>query len=311
LVVITLALVSACAHNELLTATAQFSATAKTSVSDLGAGPRLVLALCRQSAELRYVQNLGAMPRDISFSAWYEQPTQAAPGVPSVTPRQICAAYRLADAGFEDGLASIAAYAEALGVIANGGTAPTLDLNGLASSVAARAATLSGAAAAYKPALEGAGKPLSEIASALLASWEASKLREIVGKTDQPFHNLIGQLLAFLDVVKRGQLREVRLNLAEEVKAHRVPGAPPNVALAYTIAFIDVEMTRRLDRIELQIAALTDLLNGLARAHKVLKDGWERGDSSSIDTVRALASMAKDIYTSAKGFQNPQPGGQP
>jgi hypothetical protein len=297
----------ACVPKRVFKATTEFAQLARTSVAELGGAPELVGDLCRQRAELAYIRRVHAPRRSGEVHDFHAFFHLLLPGArdddPQTSWREICARYRLADAGFAKGLATIAAYGEALDALARD-RAP-VDLNGFASSAAAAAAALSASAERLKSAIGGLGQPISELATAVLDHWKATEMRALVRATDRPLHDVICELRAFLQVVREEQLADARATLVAVLASyHALPDRP--VGLLQTIAMIDVEMTRRLDRIEVKLEALDDVLQHIARAHSTLVEGWNANDE--LETVREIARLAKEVHGGVARFHAPEVG---
>jgi hypothetical protein len=288
----------ACSSNKLLDATTKFSTLAASTSQQLGRTPRMVAELCRHRVEIHFIATATAEPRITLHAAFDRDLPIANAGDRPTHWREKCARYSLADDGFETGLAALAAYAESLGEIARDDS--KVELGGYASAAGSIAGALSDGAALYQPAIAGLGKPLGELATLVLAYWKTNKLGTLVREGDQAFQESLCRLVEFVQLVRNTQLREAREELAAFVRDPR-----HGAELRYTLAIVEVEMTRRFDRMERRLIALEELLGELGRAHTALKAGWERGDTDAVETIKTLGSLGKELHGSVKELQEP------
>ena len=300
----------ACAPKDLLTATAGYATVAASSTTQLAAAPGILSALCRQRLELEYLtQRLVPGQPASGLEGFVDRPFKTAGGHLDITWRQRCAGMQRAETAFAAALGALATYSAALGELAGKDVAAESDIKDLAKAASAAAGKLADSAVPYQPAIEGLGPPLADLAQSLEGNWRARHLAAVIARSDKPLREIIARLHDFIHVARARQLKDVRVALGDLVLALDQTRAPNDVATLVLTARIDIEVTDRLDQLDSQLKSMTDILDLLADAHGTLKDAWDKGDIAGVDTVRAMAALAKHVYADVKAFENPTPGG--
>jgi hypothetical protein len=295
--------IAGCAPTKLLQATAEFSRMTESAAADLSAAPGLVTSMCRLRAQIEFLTKRMEPGQQLTtFEAFYSTTTFPInlPGAPTITWKQQCLAYHVADDVFAKAVLSIGEYGAALGGFGSESVAPGSDLQSTVKAASDGLAQISAAAKPFKTALEGIGAPLADIADAIATEWKARELKQLVDRTDSPLHEVVRKLDAFVTVLRDEQMRDLRealQTLLDEVKlrdAWQLPGS-----------MLDVTLGDQLAQYDRRLAALSDLLHKLAAAHAQLKAGWDGGEDIGLDTVKAVGTLARDVYGDVKAFENP------
>lgn len=303
-------LVVGCLNTKLIKATASYAKITETSAAELAAAPGIVGELCRERLELEYLtQRLIPGANVSALQDFVDKPFKTASGNTTITWKQRCAGLRHADDAFSKGLDSIRAYGAALGEFAGKDLAPGDDIKALAKSAADSAAKLTDDAKPYQAAIEGLGSGLTGLAHAIEGRWKGNELKQLVAKTDQPLQSIIKVLGDYIQVARKRQLLDVRVAVKDLVSALD-QRSPNGIALLTLTGRLDIEVTAHLDQLDGKLKAMSDVLLELASAHAKLNIGWQKGEEFGVDTMKAMATLAKDVYTSVKAFQNPT-GGEP
>jgi hypothetical protein len=288
-----------CAPQALVVATSHFAQVSATAEVDIAATPGIVARVCRLRAELEYLAQRVHLGDDVpSFTAFFTStafPLQL-PGAPTITWRQQCLAYHVADEAFARAVDSIRAYTTALGGFAESRFDSSAELEAITKSAADSAALVSTSARAYQTALEGIGHPLAKIAGVAARHWQADELRALVDQTDPPLHEAIAKLDAFVGVLRGEQLRDLREALdtfRQEMKFRA------NVDLV-SAAIVDVDMTERLANIDHQLIEVSNLLHLFATAHGELMRSWDAGDGDA--AARAMAAYEHEMGAVARAY---------
>lgn len=312
---------SACTPKKLVKATANYATMTSAAAAELGAAPGIVADLCLQRAQLEYlaVRPLPVPHPASSFADFYKVTPVPInlPGAATITWKQHCDGYRLADAAFAKALAAIAAYGDALGGFAGEDYDPGEDLEKIASGAAEGVAAISETAQPYKDALAGVGAPLGFVADVAIKRWKAKHLGRLVGKTDPAIQSVIAQLDEFLRIVRSRQLHDVRealhtlLEELDNIREATSPADPAGRVMVHkvdriTASLVDIEISGRIAQADRKLRALSEVLHGLAAAHGELRTGWTRGeDDAGAATLKRIGELVKAVSEDIQAFRDP------
>jgi hypothetical protein len=312
LVVAAAALLSACTPKKLLGATVSYAQLSDAAVGELSTVPGMVSEICVLRAQLEYMTIRvagGAAPTTFAeFFATTESKIDL-PGAPTITWKQHCGGYRLADEAFEAGLSSIAAYGGALRAFATEDEAALQHLVVISASVGTGTAALSTKAAPYRDAIAQLGTPVGQIADVVKQRWKAKKLGGLIDKVDPALQLATKTLVEFVTVVKTRQVRDLREALdilsdeLEEIRETTSPKGKTYKIDLVTAMTIDIEMSGRIVQMERRLDALVELLPQLATAHAELRKGWNAGEDLGTDTIKAIAGLSQTVYANIRAFQ--------
>ena len=301
-------LLAGCAPTKLLKATTEFSTMTESATINLGAAPGLVASICRLRAEIEFLTKRVEPGQQLTtFDAFFATTTYpiGLPGAPVITWRQQCLAYHVADDTFSKAVLSISDYGAALGGFASETIAPGSDMKSSVKAASDGLVQISSAAAPYKTALEGIGAPLSDLADAVATRWKAKELKKLVDETDKPLQDVLGKLEAFVKVLHDAQMRDLREALSTLLAEMAIRDLGGQKIDLMSGSMLDISITNQLAQFDRQIAALEDILQKLADAHAKLKAGWDAGEDVGLDTIKAVGTLARDVYTDVKAFEHP------
>jgi len=302
---------AACTPRKLIDATVSYAGLSDATFGELGTVPGLVTDLCVQRAQLEYMTvRVTGGKAPTTFAEFYAKAESVIglPGAKTITWKQHCGGYRVADDAFEAGLGSIAAYGGALRDFATENATSQQGLEAIAASATTSAAALSATDAQYKDALGGLATPIGMIADAAKVKWKARKLRGLVDKTDPALQEAIRILGDFVGTVRSRQVRDLREALdvlrddLEEIR--EATGSKPYKIDLVTAMMIDIQMTERITQMESRLTALVELLKQLGAAHTELRKGWDAGEDMGTDTLKTMRVLGKAIYDDIKAFRS-------
>ena len=305
-------LLGGCTPKKLLSATVSYTQLSDSAVGELATVPGMVSEICVLRAQLEYMTVRvagGAAPTTFAEFFTKTESKIGLPGAPTITWKQHCGGYRLADEAFEAGLGSIAAYGGALRAFATEDEAALQHAVVISASVGTGTAALSATAAPYQDAITQLGTPVGQIADVVKQRWKAKKLRGLIDKVDPALQSATKTLVEFVTVVKTRQVRDLREALdilkdeLEEIRETTSPKGKMYKLDLVTAMMIDIEMSGRIVQMEQRLDALAELLPQLAMAHAELRKGWDAGEDLGMDTIKAIGALSKTVHANVRAFQ--------
>jgi hypothetical protein len=206
--------VSGC-YTDYLKKTAQFASATDTAGDALSGLSALPMQLCRQEAQLNYLQQRVALPKPTLPPVLDHSLTQfndyyAKHDIGGTTWKKTCDGYAPVGESIDNAIAALRAYGQALAAIA-GGSYDGSDTKDLTDAIVNGAASLSSSAKSYQNALSGLGGVLAQLGGIIEQAWVASKVDHVVSDVNPHLQKVAAKFDEVVKILHDQQLFAVRV----------------------------------------------------------------------------------------------------
>ena len=284
--------------SQYLTAAGTFATAAQTDATALSAMPSFNDGICNRRAWVSYATkrmsnantadglSVSATDPAVYWKDWLTKYTKVTPAGGNW--QQFCREIATSDAIAKNGLAAIAGYAGALSAIANGDYSGA-SITALVTNVGTLVGQLPKAPSQASSTIAALAGPIGKLEGALLQSYAAKKVSDLVGNADPHVQAILAALQAYFNAVATDED-------AWENEVGAVVEALDEGKLDKPTELLEVEhtayaMVRDVKAARAKRAAMAVALQDLVSAEQALASAKGANDAPSLASLLGLASQ--------------------